>query len=186
MSPSTVVRLARDQAQVLVVDIQQKLLPLIHDHDAVLRAAETMIRAAQMLAVPVTLTEQYPQGLGPTHPKILAAVGKHPPLQKMTFSVCGDQACLTKLNELNRPQVLVVGIEAHVCVLQTALDLLRFGMQPVVLADAVSSRREFDRAVAFDRLRMAGVIVTTVESAIFELLHESGTDLFKKLLALVK
>lgn len=186
MNPGSVVRLARSQAQLLVVDIQQKLLPLIHDHDGVIRASETMIRAAQLLEIPLTLTEQYPHGLGPTHPRILAAIGTPPPLQKMTFSVCGDADCLARLNQIERSQVLLIGIETHVCVLQTALDLLRFGMQPVLLADATSSRRESDRDIALMRMRAAGVTVTTIESAIFELTHAAGTDLFKKILALVK
>ena len=186
MNSGSVVRLARPQAQLLVVDIQQKLLPLIHDQDSVLRASETMIRAAHLLGLPVTLTEQYPQGLGSTHPRLLAALGKQSPMQKMTFSVCGDSDCLTKLNQIDRPQVLLIGIETHVCVLQTALDLLRFGMQPVLLADATSSRRENDRNIALERMRMSGVVVTTIESAVFELTHESGTELFKKILALIK
>ena len=104
----------------------------------------------------------------------------------MTFSFCADAACRQRVSGVLRPQVLIVGIETHVCVYQTALDLLAMQMRPVVLADAVGSRRPFDSAIALDGLRAAGVRVTTVESAIFQLVHEAGTDRFKRILPIVR
>jgi isochorismate hydrolase len=186
MPNSYVVRLARRHAQLLIVDIQERLLPQIADHARVVAAAEQMIRAAAVLDLPVTLSEQYPRGLGPTTPAIAAAAAGAPRLEKLTFSFCADKKCRERIAAVLRPQVLLVGIEAHVCVYQTALDLLEMQMQPVVLADAVGSRRVLDYQVALDGLRAAGAVVTTVESAIFQLLHESGTELFKRMLPLVK
>jgi isochorismate hydrolase len=104
----------------------------------------------------------------------------------MTFSFCADERCRACIASAKRPQVLLVGMETHVCVQQTALDLLELNMQPVVLADAVSSRRPIDHETALDLLRGAGAVVTTVESAIFQLVRESGTELFKRVLPIVK
>ncbi len=185
MMNSNVPRIDVEHAQLLVVDLQEKLLPFIAGHEQVLAAAEKMIRAAVVLELPVTVSQQYSKGLGPTNPAILAAATGAARAEKMTFSFCADPDCRRKLPS-TRPQVLLVGIEAHVCVQQTALDLLGLQMRPVVLADAVGSRRPFDCQIALDRMRAAGVVVTTVESAIFELVHESGTDRFKRILPIVR
>jgi nicotinamidase-related amidase len=179
-------RLDRQQTQLLVVDFQEKLLPAIADFDRVTAQAERMIRAAVVLGLPITISEQYPRGLGATVPAIQAAAEGAARHEKMTFSFCGDADCRARVSSLQRPQVLLVGIEAHVCVYQTALDLLAMQMRPFVLADAVGSRRALDYTVALDGLRAAGVTVTTVESAIFQLLHEAGTDLFKRMLPVVR
>lgn len=180
-------RLDLPRAQLLVVDIQQKLLPLIHNHESVLAQSERMVKAAAALGLPVTISEQYVRGLGPTLPSITAAAADAPHTEKMTFSYCQDPACRERLLSLDRRRhVLLIGIETHVCVLQTALDLLDMQHTPYILADAVGSRRELDYRMALDRLRHAGAIVTTVESVIFELVRESGTDLFKRILPIVK
>ncbi len=186
MSGTHVDRLDREHAQLLVVDFQEKLLPSITDHDNVVAQAQRMIQAAVVLELPITVSEQYPRGLGPTVPPILAAAEGATRFEKLTFSFCGDPACRARLATVLRPQVLLVGIEAHVCVFQTALDLLAMQMRPIVLADAVGSRRVLDYTVALDALRAAGATVTTVESAIFQLLHEAGTDLFERILPIVR
>ena len=181
-------RLKRAETQLLVVDIQEKLLPHIYEHAQMVAQAERMIRAAAALDLPVTLSEQYPRGLGATMAPIAEAAqaAAAPRCEKMTFSFCADAACRAQLESVRRPQVLLVGIETHVCVQQTALDLLDAGLQPVVLADAVGSRRQLDYQVALDGMRAAGVRVTTVESAIFQLVGESGTDLFRRVLPIVR
>jgi nicotinamidase-related amidase len=107
-------------------------------------------------------------------------------LEKMTFSAFRDEAMRERIASLQRPFALIAGVETHVCVQQTAIDLINAHMQPVILADAVGSRRPADRDVALDRMRAAGAIVTTVEAAIFEMLDRAGTDLFKRMLPLVK
>ena len=179
-------RLRIDQAHLLVIDIQEKLLPLIDQKEQVVAQAERAVRAAAVLNLPITLSEQYVKGLGATIPALAEAAGGAPRAEKLAFSFCAEDACRERILSLRRPQVLLVGIEAHVCVQQPALDLGEMGLQPFVLADAVGSRRASDREVALERMRQGGVIVTTVESALFELLHASGTELFKRVLPLVK
>jgi nicotinamidase-related amidase len=179
-------RLDASRAKLLVVDLQQGLLPHIAEHESVVSQSIRMIRTARELDLPITLTEQYPRGLGRTPSIVTDPADRPAPLEKLTFSVWQDTPCRKRLLSLTRPQILLVGIEAHVCVQQTAFDLLEAKLLPFVLADAVGSRRRFDRDIALDRLRAAGVGVTTVESAIFEMLDQAGTDLFKRILPIVR
>lgn len=183
MSPA---RIDRNDAILLVIDLQARLFPHIADRDRVEQQAIRMIRAAHELGLPTLVSEQYREGLGATLPSVMAVAGDAAVVEKQSFSVCGDVAAMTRLEVLRRRQALLVGIETHVCVQQTALDLVSRGLTPVVLADAVSSRRALDREVAFHRMRQAGVVVTTVESAIFEMMREAGTELFKRILPIVR
>jgi nicotinamidase-related amidase len=182
----TTLRAERDQAVLLVVDLQEKLLPQIADVDGVLAASAKMIRAAQVLGLPIVATEQYPKGIGSTEAGIRELLADVPVIEKMTFSSCGVEPARTRLSELGRPHVVVVGIEAHVCVQQTVLDLIELAYVPFVLADAVSSRNPDDRDVALLRMRQAGAIVTSTEAIVFELCREAGTLMFKELLPLIK
>lgn len=177
--------LTRESAVVLVVDIQDRLAPAIHEVDGLMAAAGKLLQAAQVLGVPIVATEQYPAGLGRTCEAIQRVWGQVRAIEKTRFSACVDE-----LNEalarLDRPHVLVVGMETHVCVQQSVLDLLRRGYRPYVCADAVSSRRALDRDIALGRMRSAGAVITTVESVIFELLGQAGTPEFKEVLKVVK
>jgi len=186
MTAPAPLRIRADDALLLVVDVQERLLPYIHDGAAVVAQCVRMLRAAREFPLPILVSEQYPKGLGPTNPEVAAAAGDAPRIEKNTFSVLADEAARERVLACQRAQVLLVGIEAHVCVAQTALDLVTLGLRPVVLADAVGSRRPLDRDVALARLRDAGVLVTTVEAALFELLALAGTDLFKRIAPLVK
>lgn len=185
---NSVIQLERSRAQLLVVDVQEKLLPHITNYESVLSRVCQAIHLANTLEIPVTLSEQYPQGLGPTACAVLESAGKAEVLQKLTFSVCRDQQCAEWLARAvaQRPIVLIAGIETHVCVMQTALDLLARGACPVLLADAAGSRRALDRDVATARMSAAGVTITSVESAAFELTERCDTPLFKAVLKLVK
>jgi nicotinamidase-related amidase len=181
--------LDKSQAQLVVVDVQEKMLAHIHGREDVLAQVVRMMRAAAELELPLTVSEQYVRGLGATVPEIIAAAGepkRHVRLEKMAFSLMRDAPLRERIVGLRRPQIVLVGIEAHVCVQQTALDLARLGLEPYVLADAVGSRRPVDRDVALERMRAAGVTVSTVEAAIFEMLEISGTDVFKRMLPIVK
>lgn len=179
-------RLEIPRAQLLVIDLQQRLLPHIAGVGTLLAQTERMIRIALAMGLPVTLTEQYPQGLGATDGRITAAAGPARVFEKSTFSAWDDPPARAALTALGRPQVLIAGIETHVCVQQTALGMQAGGLHPVVLADAVGSRRPEDRQTALERLRQAGVVVTTVESAAYELMERSGTELFRRVLPLLK
>ena len=183
--PSIPPALCPDSSVLLVVDLQDRLLPAIHEADACVTAAGRAIDAAKVLGVPTICTEQYPAGIGRTSQAIRDRLGDTPVFEKTRFSACIEPVA-ARLAELDRSSVLVVGIEAHVCVQQTVLDLLRLGFVPFVCADAISSRRPFDRDVAIERMRQAGAIITTTESAIFELTGEAATETFKKILKIVK
>jgi isochorismate hydrolase len=175
-------RLSAERAQLLVVDIQERLLPRIDGHESMTAQTVRMLRIAREMGLPITVSEQNPQGLGPTVAPIRDAAGDVRVLRKKAFSVCGEAECLEALRHFGRAQVLLVGIETHVCVQQTALDLLCSGFEPFVLADAVGSRTALDREVALERMARAGVVVTTVESAAFDMLRTYDSELFKRVL----
>jgi nicotinamidase-related amidase len=181
----TLARLEPGSTTLLVVDIQEKLLPSIADGAEVAKTAGRLIDAAGVLGVPCLATEQYPAGLGRTVAEIGRRLAEASVFEKTRFSACGQEV-LKRLAELERPNVVIAGIETHVCVQQTVLDLLQLGRLPFVCADAVGSRRTMDRDIALLRMRQAGAVVTTAESVIFELLGKAGTDEFKRILPIVK
>jgi nicotinamidase-related amidase len=183
MAPTTDL-LTRGDAVLIVVDVQERINAVMADQGHLPRIA-VLIEACAALGVPVLATEQYPKGLGPTLAE-LASLLPAPPLVKDSFSCVREPAVRAALEATGRRQAVVTGIEAHVCVVQTALDLVAAGLQVHVPHDAVSSRRPADKAWALDRMAAAGVIVTTTESALFELLERCGTDEFKLVAALVK
>lgn len=173
----------------LVVDLQQGFAPHIHGWDGVLSRSMTMINAARELQIPTTATEQYPAKLGETVAEVKAALGDAPLFSKMTFSCLRVPEVWARVTAASPVNLLLLGIETHVCLLQTVLDALTRApgcVRPYLLIDAISSRRVLDRDTAFGRLERAGAILTTVESAIFEVLEEAGTARFKRILPLVK
>ena len=178
--------LQRKQTALLVIDVQEKINAVMLDREFLLNNIVKLIRGCGVLGVPVFFTEQYPKGLGPTEQPVLEALGDRKPLQKMTFSCCGATEFLPLLKKKSIKQVMLTGIEAHVCVQQTALDLLAHGFQVHVIRDAVSSRRTTDAEAALARLQSAGAIVNTSEAALFELLERAGTPQFKEISRLVK
>lgn len=177
-----------DRAMLLVIDVQSKLLPHITGAQDVLAAMVQLIRGSRVFDLPALATVQYVQGLGPSHAAIAGLVSEYgiEILEKAAFSTCGDEPVREALRRIDRPQVIVAGIEAHVCVQQSVLDLASMDYQVFVCADAVGSRRPFDRDTALARMGAAGATVTTVEAALFELCQVSGTDRFKQLLSVVK
>ncbi len=184
MNPSRL-KLRRDDAVLLVIDIQERLTPVMWNFAPVEKYARAAIQAARELAIPVICTEQYPKGLGATLPSIRELLPS-PPLVKMHFSCGADEATAKSLAATGRRQVLVVGIESHVCVYQTTRDLLAAGYDVFVCADAVTSRLEEHRRIALELLRDAGAVITSAETSIFDLLHVAGTPEFKKVSAFVK
>ena len=174
------------RSSLLIVDVQQNLGPVIAAPRQVYRNCALLLRAATRLEVPVTLSEQYPKGLGPTMAEVLAEAPRGVVMEKMHFSCAADAAILARLRGLERPQVAIAGIEAHVCVLQSALGLLEAGFEVFVVADACSSRTKDNHRLAMERLAAAGVAVVATEMVVFEWLHRAGTPEFKDLIALVK
>lgn len=180
------IRLRRTTTALLVIDVQERLLPVIDGAEEIERRIGVAIEGCLVTGVPTLVTEQYPKGLGHTVPSLGEHLRGIDPIEKLSFSCCGVGQVDETLAELAPAAVLIAGIETHVCVMQTCLDLLERGTTPVVLADCVGSRHEHDHRYALDRLRGAGACITTLESALFELTGAAGTEEFKQISRLVK
>lgn len=178
--------LKKETSALLIIDLQEKILPVIHNVGIVIENTIKLIKGFKTLNLPIYFTEQYPKGLGPTSSKILAELKEYSALQKMSFSCFGAEDLFTELRSKKRHQIIVSGVESHVCVQQTVLDLLANDFQVNVAADAVSSRREFDFQIALDRMRTLGAEITSTESILFELLEVCGTPEFKEISKIVK
>jgi nicotinamidase-related amidase len=170
----------------VVIDIQERLFPHIYQHQKLERNCMILVSGFRELAVPLLVTEQYSKGLGQTIESVKSSLPEYNPLEKMSFSCCGNAAFMDVLKRYNRRNIILCGIEAHVCVLQTAVDLKQTGFQPILVADCTSSRRESDKHIALNRLQQEGVLMTSYESILFELCSESGTPTFKAISNLVK
>ena len=196
--------LKRERAVLVVIDVQERLLPFIHESEQLVLQCVRLVRGFHILGLPILVTEQYRKGIGPTDDRLITAI-LHPesveqplperreqgfeapppppefrPLEKMTFSCAEDAPFRAALEATGRRQVLLCGIESHVCVLQTALHLRERGYEVFLAADAVSSRSPRNVEIALRRMEQAGVQLTSVEMGIFEMLHLSGTPEFKK------
>jgi Isochorismatase family len=174
-------------ALLLIVDVQSRLLPAMNEPERVLARNQILLRAAELLQIPVTVSEQYPKGLGNTVPEL--NITSATVFEKLSFSCWRDgamKAHFIKLHDGGRPLVIVAGIEAHVCVLQSCIDLYNAGFGVFVVADAVSSRQSSSADLALQRLREAGIQVVNTEMVVFELLEKAGTTEFKALSALIK
>jgi isochorismate hydrolase len=181
-------RLTPDNSAVLVVDVQERFLKAIREVDRVVSRSARLARAAQILDVPVILSEQVPEKLGPTHPDIRGAVPGEP-LAKSAFSCCGDSPMLQAVRDTNAQHLLIVGIEAHVCIRQTALDLLRLAPDaphPVLCVDAISSRFAVDQDVALRELAQVGARLTTTEAVMFEWMQDATHPQFRDVQLLVR
>ena len=178
--------LDRNDSVLLVVDVQEKLVPAMHDFAAARRGIETLIRSAVALGVPVLFAEQYPKGLGRTLPELAALAPDAPVVPKVRFSAVGEPALLDHLEGIGRRTVVLCGLESHVCVLQTAFDLHDSGFRPAVAIDATTARTPRSAAVAELRMARAGIDIVTAEMACFEWLGEAGTDDFRTVSAFLR
>lgn len=170
----------------VIVDIQGKLAQLMHEKDLLFTNVKKLIKGIQVLDIPILWLEQNPQGLGATVPEISELLSDLQPICKMSFSGCGDDHFIQELEALNRKQVLVAGIEAHVCVYQTAADLVDLGYEVQIVTDAVSSRSKINKKIGIQRMAESGVSSTGVETALFELLRIAEGEQFKEILKIVK
>ena len=202
----------RNDSLLLVIDIQEKLAPQIHDTETVTRNAVRLIEGARMLDVPTFVSEQYVKGLGPSVAEIRNAASReiensatietnagprtieadagrtvNPKFfEKTHFSCAAEPGVIDLLRQAGRPQIIIAGSETHVCVLQSALGLLGAGFEVFLVADAASSRTPENRQAAINRMQTAGVSIVTTEMVLFEWLHKAGTDTFRTLLPLIK
>ena len=178
--------LNRETTGLLIIDIQERILPVINENERVIENAIKLIKAFNILNLPVFLTEQYPKGLGQTTEIIQKELKNYSPIHKMTFSCSGAEGLFQSIKGSELKQIVVCGIETHVCVQQTVMDLLANGFQVNLAADAVSSRKQFDYEIALKRMQTLGAEITTTESILFEVLSVCGTPEFKEISKIVK
>ena len=179
-------RILRDRSCLLVIDFQERIFPFIHENEKLLKNVPILIRGIKELKLPVFVTEQYTKGLGVTVQPIAEAFGPVPRIEKTSFSCCDEHRFNLELATSGKENVIITGIESHVCVLQTVVDLIRQGYQAVVVEDCVSSRKLNDKLISIERMRKEGAIITTYESLLFELLRNSRGETFKAISKLVK
>jgi nicotinamidase-related amidase len=192
-APSTAAEMARrpleaDQCALIVVDMQEKLLPPIWEKERLVRNVQLLIRLAGIVKIPALVTTQYAKGLGKTVPDIASLLPDTPSIDKQMFSCFGSDDFCSLLKRLpgQRTTILLCGMETHICVMQTALGALRAGYLAHVASDAVSSRTELNWRIGLDRMRAAGTILSSTEMMIYELLRSSGAPAFRELLPYLK
>ncbi|HET7435627.1 MAG TPA: hydrolase [Thermoanaerobaculia bacterium] len=182
-------RLDRTRAVLLVIDVQEKLMPVIHDDKHVAQNIDRLLRGTRVVNVPAIVTEQYVKGLGATIEPLrrtLEETHGYRPIEKSCFSAQGCDAFVAQLEALERKQVLVAGIETHVCVYQTVKDLLVAGYEVTIIADAVSSRTAENKEIALRRMVSDGAKLSSTEMALFELVVVSGTEEFRAISRIIK
>ena len=175
-------RILREEAIALVVDYQEKLVPVMKEQELLIYHSQILLQGLKILDVPMIITQQYTRGLGTTVQDITAAVGTEEYVEKISFSAFEN----VKDQIAGKRFVIVCGIESHICVLQTVIDLAAAGYIPVVVEDCISSRKKHDKKIAIERMSMEGAVITTSESILFELLREAGTETSKKIQRLIK
>ena len=175
-----------DRVALVVVDLQEKLLPAIPARERVLRGSRLLLRLAGTLQLPVVITSQYAKGLGPVVPEVLADAPGATPHDKTSFGCFGDEAFTAAVEALSREQLVVCGVETHICVTQTVLGALEHGYEVHVASDAVGARSDDNHRIGLSRMERSGAILSSVEMAVYELLERSDTAAFKELLPLLK
>jgi isochorismate hydrolase len=178
--------LQRENTALLIIDIQERLIPVIYESERVVENTIKLVNGFKILKTPIYFTEQYSKGLGPTESKIKTALEGMQPIEKMSFSCSGVENFFEELKAKNILNVVLTGVESHVCVIQTALDLIANNFKVYLAADAVSSRRKFDYEIALRRMENCGAQITITESILFEMLNMCGTEEFKAVSKLVK
>ena len=178
--------LSPNETLLLIIDVQGRLAPAVFGADKLERNIQKLIRACHVLEVPLLVTEQYPKGLGNTIPSLRELMVEAVVVEKSSFSCCGSQEFMRQLRALNRNDILIAGMETHVCVYQTAIELLDFGYNVHLLTDCVSSRSEENRELGIRCIEKAGAALTSTEMALFELLRVAEGERFKAISAIVK
>lgn len=170
----------------IIIDVQGKLAHLMYRKEALFENLQKIIKGAQILGIPILWLEQNPEGLGPTIPEVADLLSNTEPISKLSFSSCRNDRFMQALKALNRKEILIAGIETHVCVYQTAVDLVNLGYEVQIVADAVSSRTMENKKIGLQKMRDAGVSLTSTETALFELLKVAEGKQFKEILKVIK
>ena len=175
-----------EDTALVLVDVQGKLAQAMHNKEELFENLRKIVKGAQVLGLPILWAEQNPDGLGPTIPEIAALLPNQKPVSKLSFSCCGNEQFIKNLKAINRKNMVVVGIEAHVCVYQTVADLINQQYDVQVVADAVASRSPENKHIGLEKCKSAGAGITGTETVLFELLKEAKGDRFKEIIQLVK
>lgn len=178
--------LEQNNTALLIIDVQERLAKVMKVKETVVANCVHLVEVAKTYDMPVLVTEQYPNGLGPTVEEIREAVPKYRPVEKLTFSCCEEQSFLDELRRLNRKHIVLTGMETHVCVLQTGISLLRKGFHVHLVKDAVCSRAKENWKTGIGFLRDAGAVITCTETVLFQILKIAGTEEFKALSRRIK
>ena len=175
-----------ENCSLVVIDVQGKLASLMYEKELLFKNLQILVKAAKLLNIPILLCQQVPDSLGSTIPEIAELISDIEPINKSSFSCFRDDQFEIKLNQIKRSQILICGIETHVCIYQTAIDLLRNGFYVNVIADAVSSRTRENKEIALNRISSEGVKISSVEMTLFELLKNAKHPNFKEIAKLIK
>ena len=175
-----------DDTAMVLIDIQEKLARAMHNKEALFDNLKRMVKGARIFGLPILWAEQNPDGLGPTIREIADLLPDKKPVSKFSFSCCGNKAFMKNLNAINCKNMLVAGIEAHVCVYQTVADLVNLKFDVQVVSDAVASRTPENRLIGLEKSKAAGAGLTSTETALFELLKDAGNEHFREIIEVVK
>lgn len=170
----------------IIIDIQEKLLPVMAEPERVVKNTGILIHIAKALDIPILWCQQVPKAIGPTADELVSLLEGVEPIEKSTFSCCGEKNFLVKLEQIKPEAVIVCGIESHVCVFQTAAELLQKGLDVHIVADATSSRTPENKIIGLSRMRQEGAVITSTEMCLFELLKDSKHPRFRQLSKLIK
>jgi nicotinamidase-related amidase len=179
-------RILKENTIAFIIDIQERLFPYIYENKQLVESTIKLIEGLKLFNIPIYITEQYKKGLGETIKDISDIVTPVCNYEKLSFSCCDEPDFMNIISVNNKKNVIICGIESHICILQTTIDLLKLGYLPIVVADCISSRKLSDKQYAIDRMRQEGAIITTFESLLFELCRVSGTDQFRAISKIVK
>jgi nicotinamidase-related amidase len=178
--------LKKDKVALVIVDIQERLAIAMSEKDRVIANTQHLIETAKMMNLPLLVTEQYPKGLGPTVEAIKGVLAEYAPLEKITFSCCGEPSFPKAVSATGKKQIILAGMETHVCVLQTCLDLLQAGYNVHVVSDAVCSRSAENYRTALEYMRDAGAVISCTETILFQLLERAGSEEFRAISKRIK
>ncbi len=180
-------RILAEDTMALVIDFQERLVPVINNNEELIHNTEILIKGLQTLGVPTLVTQQYTKGIGMTVPALTEAIGEgFTYFDKITFSCAEDSTIIHSIEEMGKKNIIVCGIEAHICVLQTVIDLIAKGYQVILVEDCVGSRKDSDRLVGIRRAVAEGAVITSYESILFELTRVAKTEVFKEISRLIK
>lgn len=182
---SSIGLLKKDKTAFLIIDVQERLMPVIHGKEEIFENVNRLVEGSKILDVPLLFTEQYPKGLGHTCAEVNLPEDKEI-IEKICFSCMGSDLVNERLKEFGTKHLVIAGVESHICVLKTALEALDEGFKVHVVADAVSSRKEYSKQIALERMRQAGAYIVTTEMILFQLMEAAGNDEFKQISKLIR